>query len=538
MIKTFTDIDRFDLNLDRYAVYEVLPSQYDELYPNLANFLKAYYESLEQDGNPAKLVNDLLTNRDIVSVQQEFLGFLSNELLLGKPYFQQFKDKRTALQFSNLLYRSKGTEYSIQQFFRIFYNVDVDVTYGRDFIFNVGEPIKDHLEFSTQGSFTGSTFQYTFSGSPVSVYTKPTANDSDEWLLMRQDVDYIQNFFERRIEFLHRDLDDKNVPKDGYGYVVNSLDEEQNNPFYVNLAETGFLGTDDSDSQVRLKIITDLNRNNYSAIGAEVTQKKLTNDKFIQLFAIMIQAPISVNVWKESYKTFVHPAGMYLEGRVQITSVAKLKLKTETIINVPEVSVIIPAKVFKGTGVARLNTDITERAPGPYGYEVRTRLNDMVRDELHNANYKTPRLLIGSRDSDSSVAGWGREYNWMNRADDINSRTLDDTYLTLSNTINTLDENIYTGQDSDGSGNPWLPGNIDSRPPIPTPPINKTGEGEIEADRSSVVGVAEVEADGTGIIRSGPSTVVGAATSVVSYTYLTSESNLIIITEDSDGLIL
>ena len=133
-LKTLTDENRLDLNLDKYDVYEVMPGHYDQLYPNLANFLIAYYESLENEDNPAKLVNDLLTNRDVVSVRQEFLGFLSNELLLGKPYFEQFKDKRTALQFSNLLYRSKGTEYSIQQFFRIFYSINsfIEVIFHHD----------------------------------------------------------------------------------------------------------------------------------------------------------------------------------------------------------------------------------------------------------------------------------------------------------------------------------------------------------------------------------------------------------------------
>ena len=69
---------------------------------------------------------------------------------------------------------------------------------------------------------------------------------------------------------------------------------------------------------------------------------------------------------------------------------------------------------------------------------------------------------MGSRDSD--IPGWDPNYYNMHRADDINARTLDETYINLSNTINTIDENVYIGQDSDGLGNPWLPGSIDWRP--------------------------------------------------------------------------
>jgi hypothetical protein len=547
-IKTLKDTNRIDLNLDRYDVYEVLPSHYDEQYPNLANFLKRYYESLELDDNPAKLVNDLLTNRDVVSVQQEFLSFLSNELLLGKSYFEQFKDKRTALQFSNLLYRSKGTEYSIQQFFRIFYNIDVDVFYGRDFVFNVGAPISDHLEFPTQGSHTGSTFKYTFAGAPVDVFIL----DSAEWMLMRQDVDYIQNFTNKKIEFFERELDDNNNPIDGLGYVTNALGQERKNDLFIGLAETGYIGSDDSDEQIRLKLITDLDRKNYSAIGPDATQKRITDDKFYQLFAIMIQTPVSTNVWLESYKTFVHPAGMYLAGKVQIVSIAQVGIEAHTIIQVPDREIIPPAKVFSKLGTGLFSTDVTERAPGPYGYEVRTRVNDMLRNILHNEEQRNwwdeqnlwdsagenSRLLIGSRDSARSVAGWGRQYNWMNDADDINSRTLDDTYITLSNTINTIDENVYIGQDSDGLGNPWLPGNIDIRPEPPIPPTNKSGEGELEASRSTVVGVAEVETYASGTIVSGPSLVDGSASILTSDRYLSTESELFILTEDSDRIIL
>ena len=104
--KTLTDVYRRELDLDRYSVFEALPAHFDEKYPKLVNFLQEYYKTFEETNNPVEKLNDLLLSRDITGAKEELLTFISSELLLGKPYFESFNDKRTALQFSNLLYRS------------------------------------------------------------------------------------------------------------------------------------------------------------------------------------------------------------------------------------------------------------------------------------------------------------------------------------------------------------------------------------------------------------------------------------------------
>jgi hypothetical protein len=463
-VKTLIDDGRLDLYLDRTDVFEVMPGHYDELYPNLALFLKKYYETLDQDGNPANLLNELLTNRDVVSVRQEFLGFLSNELLLGKPYFEQFNDKRTALQFSNLLYRSKGTEYSIQQFFRIFYSVDVEVFYGRDFLFNIGDPIEEHLEYKTKGPESGSVFRYSFAGAPVAVYTRE--DDDSEWILMRQDIDYVQNFTEKAVEFLIRDQRDI----EDNGYVG---DKVADNEFYEYLAETGFLGFASEEEQTRVKLIT--TRSDTSVIGTS-TQKRLTNAEFYQLFALMIQTEIGTEVWREAYKTFVHPSGMFLTNRVRINSKAKVRIRPRIEIPVPPIPPGI-ARVLSRKGRGKMSTSVTEIGPGPFGYRIRSRVNDLLRREfIHTSTGE--RLRIGSKLEPLAGKGWGNEYLTLHRANDINARRLDDTYITLSNQINTLDENIFTGQDSDGFGNPWL-GNNDGSYPAPSRGYYLNTEGDL-----------------------------------------------------------
>jgi len=269
---------------------------------------------------------------------------------------------------------------------------------------------------------------------------------------MRQDIDYIQNFSEKRIEFVKRSLDELNQPEDGLGYVHET-------PLFINLAETGYVGFDADSAEKRVRLITDLEE--HSPIGSS-TVRRITNDKFYQLFALMIQTPVSVDIWREAYKTFIHPAGMYLQGRVQIVSVVNMNITGSTTIDQPRYSSTSTeiASVF-GHKVGQFTTDMTELWEGPYGYLQRSRANDMTRTEYPNT--PSDDLLVGDFDSDNSK-GWGRQYYNMHRADLIESRTFDDININLSNTINTLDENIYLAVDSDGSGNPWLPGNIDQRP--------------------------------------------------------------------------
>ena len=100
---------------------------------------------------------------------------------------------------------------------------------------------------------------------------------------------------------------------------------------------------------------------------------------------------------------------------------------------------------------------------GPFGYQQRSRVNDFLRETYYTQN--SDALQIGTLDS-IDATGWGRQYYQMYRANDINARTLDDTFITLSNTINTLDENVYLGDTLNPNGDPWLPENNGGvRPP-------------------------------------------------------------------------
>ena len=211
--KTLRDNNRRDLNLHRSEVTQVLPEHFIDDYPNIIKLLEAYYEWMERDGNPDQQVRDLYRSRDLTQVDNDLLQFIEDEILLGQAYFGGFINKREASKFSNILYRSKGTRYSIQQFFRAFFGTDPEVIYPKEQIFRVG---------------------------PLVDFGLDSTNATGEQILSQA-----------------------------------------------------------------------------SKIGAE-SQRFLTDDKLYQVLSVLIKSDIPIDSWREVYKLFVHPAGMYLGGQVQI----------------------------------------------------------------------------------------------------------------------------------------------------------------------------------------------------------------------------
>ena len=141
MSKDYTLKDNFRRDYsftDNHQIEQVLPDYFKTEYPNLIKLLEYYYQFEDSDQAPSRLIHDIITNRDITAVDLTLLSFIEDELLLGQSYFEGFVNKRAAAKYSNTLYRSKGTLYSIEQFFRTFFGVTPDVRYTKEDRFMVG----------------------------------------------------------------------------------------------------------------------------------------------------------------------------------------------------------------------------------------------------------------------------------------------------------------------------------------------------------------------------------------------------------------
>ena len=142
MHSNFLDKRRRHLRLQPNQVETVLPDHFNSSYPKFIKLLEYYYEFLSEE-NSTELLNHLFATRDITETDITLLSYIEDELLLGDSYFESFAtgdaQKRAAANFSNTLFRSKGTKFAIQWFFRSFFGIDVEIVETQEQIFKLNE---------------------------------------------------------------------------------------------------------------------------------------------------------------------------------------------------------------------------------------------------------------------------------------------------------------------------------------------------------------------------------------------------------------
>jgi len=109
-----------------YFVENQFPQFYRDEGSNFVQFVKAYYEWMEEEGNAVYESRSLLDYRDIDNTLEEFLEHFQRKYLYGIP-FNVIINKRYLLKHILDVYRSKGSIQCIKLLFRLIYNQDADV---------------------------------------------------------------------------------------------------------------------------------------------------------------------------------------------------------------------------------------------------------------------------------------------------------------------------------------------------------------------------------------------------------------------------
>ena len=153
MASTLTDYNRRDPNFQQPQVETIVPEHFKEQHPTLVTFIKKFYEYLEVAAGRNNLSN-VFYIRDVESTSEDFLDYLFFESIngLGADFF---KFPRLTLKFIPNFYPIKGTEVSVQGFFRYIYGVDSEQFYPKTRIFNVGESLigAESLRFIQDSNF-------------------------------------------------------------------------------------------------------------------------------------------------------------------------------------------------------------------------------------------------------------------------------------------------------------------------------------------------------------------------------------------------
>ena len=139
--KTLSDINRRELDFNQSLVPNALPEYFTEEYPKVISLLELYHKWMDTGTNVGKQLDDLAKTRDIGQTPQSNLTYIEDELLLGQNYLEGVLDKRTGAELSNNYYRTKGTKYGIERFFRSFFGTDPVIEYGKNLVFEVGDTI-------------------------------------------------------------------------------------------------------------------------------------------------------------------------------------------------------------------------------------------------------------------------------------------------------------------------------------------------------------------------------------------------------------
>ncbi|CAB4162794.1 hypothetical protein UFOVP787_118 [uncultured Caudovirales phage] len=118
-----------EFSVEKYVsifVESQFPQFYQEEGPNFILFMKAYYEWMEQQGNPIHEARSLFDYRDIDNTLDSFLEHFQTKYLYGIP-FNVIVNKRLLLKHILDVYRSKGSIQCYKLLFKLIYNEDVEV---------------------------------------------------------------------------------------------------------------------------------------------------------------------------------------------------------------------------------------------------------------------------------------------------------------------------------------------------------------------------------------------------------------------------
>jgi len=120
------------------VVENQFPSFYKEEGAKFLQFVKAYYEYMEQDGKAQDALHNLNSYKDINETLDEYFEYFRKTLLPNIPQ-DIAADKRLLAKYIHDFNQSRGTLNSLKLMFRALYNEDVDVYFPGQQILKVSD---------------------------------------------------------------------------------------------------------------------------------------------------------------------------------------------------------------------------------------------------------------------------------------------------------------------------------------------------------------------------------------------------------------
>lgn len=166
-------------------------------YDTFVQFIEAYYEWMEQEGNPRYEGVSVGTYKDIDETLDRFLEYFRNIYLKDFPFdLADGINEKTLIKNITDLYRSKGSKASFDLLFRILYNTTVSVSYPRDRILRLSTSTFDDNQFlRIEPIFSVDEAITTING--LAVQRHPVTNE----IKGTAKIDYVEYFQQGGIDF-------------------------------------------------------------------------------------------------------------------------------------------------------------------------------------------------------------------------------------------------------------------------------------------------------------------------------------------------
>lgn len=119
-------------------IAQMFPAIYRDEGPMFVSFVKAYYEWLESENQAIYHARRLPEYRDIDTTIEDFIVYFK-EKYLKNIQFETSSNKRLFIKNAIPFYRAKGTERSVDLFFKLIYGIPAKLYYPGDDIFRLSD---------------------------------------------------------------------------------------------------------------------------------------------------------------------------------------------------------------------------------------------------------------------------------------------------------------------------------------------------------------------------------------------------------------
>jgi hypothetical protein len=106
--------------------------------PQFVAFMKAYFEYMEQSGNPISATRSLPNYQDIDRTVDNFVEYFRKEFMINIPS-DALADKRLLVKHIRQFYRTRGSQESYRFLFRALYNQEIEFYYPGDDILRASD---------------------------------------------------------------------------------------------------------------------------------------------------------------------------------------------------------------------------------------------------------------------------------------------------------------------------------------------------------------------------------------------------------------